>query len=126
MQKVKPWQIVLFVAAIGAVVFGAWWTLGRGPKAKSTHQALLVDVTTGELYEFSTKRKGVVIPERNPDSGKISLFPVHQDEQGNWIIESRYLSDDAIAEVEGEPKNVNYSTGRVEISNEKVKKVTSR
>ncbi|MFG0259365.1 MAG: hypothetical protein ACF8LK_03350 [Phycisphaerales bacterium JB041] len=95
-------------------------------KAKSTHQALLVDVTTGQLYEFSTKRKGVVIPERNPDSGKISLFPVRQDEQGNWIIESRYLSDDAIAEVEGEPNNVNFSTGRVEISSEKVNKVTSR
>ena len=126
MEKVKPWQIVLFVAAIAAIVLGAWWSFGRGPKAKSTNEALLVDVTTGELYAFSTKRKGVIIPERNPDSGKIALFPVSKNDQGNWMIESRYLSDDAIEEVEGEPANVDFSTGLVVITNENPKKVTAK
>lgn len=125
-MQLRPWQIVLFVVAIAALVFGMWWSFGRGPRAKSSNQALLVDVTTGELFQFSTKRKGVIIPERNPESGKIALFPVSKDGQGNWVIESRYLSKDAIEEVEGEPTNVDFSSGRVEVVNEKAKRASAK
>lgn len=123
MRQLKPWQMVLFVAATAALLAGAWWSFGRGPKAKSTNRSLLVDVTTGELFEFSTKKRGVVIPERNPDTGKIALFPVTQTEVGDWVIEARYLGRGALDEVEGDPKMLEAGSGRVTVTSESPRKV---
>lgn len=125
MQQVRPWQIVLFVAAVGAMAFGLWWSLGRGPRAQSTNRTLLVDVTNGELFEFSTKKRGVVIPERNPETGKIALFPVRQDENGEWVIEARYLGEGSLAEVEGEPEMLGPE-GRVRVASGQPKKIGAK
>lgn len=119
MERVRPWQIVLFTAAVVGMAFAAWWVLAQGPRAKSTHRSLLVDVTTGELFEFSTKRRAVVIPERNPETGNYALFPVRQGEDGEWIIDARYLEGDALAQVEGEPKMVEPGSGRVQVTDER-------
>lgn len=126
MEQVKRWQILVFVAAVVAMAFGLWWSLGRGPKAKSSHETLLVDVTTGDLFDFSTKNKGVVIPERNPDTGKIALFPVQKSEDGDWVVDARYLGRSALREVEGEPKMLDPGTGKVTVTNETPKRVVAK
>ncbi|MBK7405405.1 MAG: hypothetical protein IPJ41_12430 [Phycisphaerales bacterium] len=126
MEQVKRWQIVVFVAAVAAMAFGVWWSLGRGPTAKSSHETLLVDVTTGDLFDFSTKNKGVVIPERNPDTGKIALFPVQKTEGGEWVVESRYLGKTALKEVEGDPKMLDAGTGKVKVSSETPKRYVAK
>lgn len=125
MQNVRPWQMVLFVAAVAAMAFGLWWSLGRGPRAESTNRALLVDVTTGQLYEFVTRKRGVIIPERNPDTGKYALFPVSRNDGGEWVVDSRYLSSGALEEVEGEVSRLDVSSGRVDVSEERPKKVNA-
>ena len=124
MQNVKPWQIALFVAAIAALAFGMYWSFFRGPKAESTNRTVLVDVTTGELFEFSTKKRGVVIPERNPDSGKIALFPATENDQGQWVVERRYYAGGALEEVEGDPAKLDQSTGVVSVTTDAPKKVS--
>ncbi len=126
MKQLKPWQIVLFVAAIGALAMGAWWSYGRGPKAKSTNRTVLVDVTTGELFEFSTKKFGVVLPERNPDTGLIALLPVVQTESGDWVIDRRYLSPGVLDGVEGDPKMLDPGSGKVTVISDKPKKMGSK
>lgn len=91
MKQYKPWQIVLFVAAILVLGASLWWSLRtKGPEAMLSRKFMLVDVTTGELFTFSTKRKPAVIPERNPDTGARTLLPA-DDLSGTWAVESRFL-----------------------------------
>ncbi|MCC7390074.1 MAG: hypothetical protein IT431_15045 [Phycisphaerales bacterium] len=91
MQKVKPWQIVLFVLAVGALGFGLYRSFFR-QKLDLSDSIVMVDVETGELYRFSIAgRRGVGVPNYNPDSGKLTLLPVTQDEQGVWKITERAL-----------------------------------
>jgi len=122
-QKLKVWHIVLFVAAATALGFSVWWSTSGPPKPKSTHRVVLVDVTTGDLFQFSTEKRAVIIPERNPDTGRIALFPVSKSEDGRWLIERRYL--ESLNEVEGEPVKLDARTGQVSVTSETPKSVGS-
>lgn len=112
MQKVKAWQIVLFVAAVAALGFGAYKTFLS--RTLDLHDAIvMVDVETGELFSFSIEgKRGVGIPNFNPDTGKLALLPVRQDDAGVWKITERALP--ILADLKVEPKAVvSKSTGEV-------------
>lgn len=102
MGDVKPWQVVLIVASF-LVLVGSVWFFGFRPTDDSRLMAnalVLIDVESGQLYEYDLRgRKGVIIPERHPDSGKLSLIPVFQDEGGGWIVGERDLSSIGLVEV---------------------------
>ena len=102
MGQVKPWQIVLMVAAVVAMAASAYFTLG-GSGIKLEDEVLLVDITTGDLYAFPTGgHRAIVCPAKNPDTGKIALFRVFKNGEGAWAVSSRDLG--ALGMVEGEPK----------------------
>ncbi len=91
MMSLKPWQIGLFALAIVAVGAVAWIAFRPSTAESSLRRSLiLVDVTTGELFEYSTKRRPALIPERNPDTGEAMLIPAVEGDAG-WEIAPRYL-----------------------------------
>ncbi|MEM1329998.1 MAG: hypothetical protein AAGG07_05505 [Planctomycetota bacterium] len=87
-MSVKPWQVVVMVAGLGAGVFGVVSVLrGSGPPIAQSR--LAVDVTTGVVYRVSNDRT-VVFPARSPETGERSIFPVEEREDG-WYINERMI-----------------------------------
>jgi hypothetical protein len=123
MGQVKPWQIVLIVAALAAAGTSAYLTLSGGSPVKLDDQVLLVDITNGDLFAFPTSgHRAVVTPGKNPETGKIALFRVYKNDKGNWTVSSRDLS--ALNLVEGEPKALlDRKSGHVNVTNETPKQM---
>ncbi|MEZ6243487.1 MAG: hypothetical protein R3B57_10640 [Phycisphaerales bacterium] len=114
MDRMKPWQIGLFIVA--AVVLGgslAFNVLGRGgPDLKSHH--VLIDVTNGDRFTFNTGgRRGMALPEKNPDSGEYALLPIVERDEG-WVIVPRALG--MLEDMKFSESVVNAQTGAVEFS----------
>lgn len=92
MDNVKPWQLIVIVAAVIAVGF-VGWKFGFGSKRIPQHDSiLLVDVVTGTLYDaHKGDAKGILLPARAPDTNERTLFPVEEDESGVWRVRERYF-----------------------------------
>jgi hypothetical protein len=124
MGKVKPWQIVVMSLALVALGASAYFSFGSSPSLPTLIDTItMVDVTSGQLYNFSLGgKRGVSIPETNPDTGKRTLVPVDKDETGSWVVgprdrqvlgqfssESKLVVDKATGKVQaapGDPKHV--------------------
>jgi hypothetical protein len=116
MDQLKPKHYILLVAAVIALVAGVYFSMG-GPEPVLTRSVVLVDVSTGQLFEFSTKDYSVVLPGKNPDTGKISLLPVRKDANGKWQISGRYLGE--LDRLDEKPTAVkDRKTGEVTVSSE--------
>ncbi|MCA9276097.1 MAG: hypothetical protein KDA29_08730 [Phycisphaerales bacterium] len=91
MDSIKPWQIVLFLAAIAVLGFSIWkFGAGSGVESQMADSMMLVDVQTGQLFEADIRgQRGILIPAKNPDSQKVSLLPVFE-EDGQWYLYERY------------------------------------
>ena len=117
MDNVKPWQIVLIIAAIGALGFSVV-KYGFKPSQESqmANTLTLVDVQTGQLYiaDISGKRT-IIIPARNPDNDEVALIPVFE-ENGEWFIWNRYKS--AMSQVTVTPEAVPDTDGAVVVLDE--------
>ncbi len=126
MGNAKPWQIILIV--VGLIAAGVTvWMLGFGSKSEKNLLAdsiVMVDAETGQLYQFSLKgKRGVMVPERNPDSQKIALIPVIQDEAGQWSVTERTRSTIQYLEV---PNNmIDRSSGTVKVSQNPIVRVNN-
>ncbi len=81
----KPWQLVVIaIGALGAIG-GVTWVIMNDEPVELSHQVTLADVTTGELFTVSTKKRPVIIPEVNPGSGKQTLVRVEKNSEGKWV-----------------------------------------
>ena len=99
MENVKPWQIILIVIAFAVLGFSVLkFGIGGSVEGQMANEMMLIDVQTGQLYirDISGKR-AFIIPDRNPDTRKIALIPVYE-EDGEWFLEERYLG--AIEQIE--------------------------
>lgn len=124
MQKVKPLQIVLFVAAVGAIAFTSY-RLIRGDGIKMSDHLLVVDITSGELFEIDTNGKGIVLPAKNPSTGERTLYPMYRDDNGDLILEERGLA--RLEEHETTLNDhINRETGQVEADGKKIKRLNAR
>ena len=115
MGSVKPWQIVLMVAAVVAVGTSAYFSFGSSAdRPKLIDEITMVDVTTGQLFSYTLGgKRGVSVPETNPDTGKRTLVPVYKDETGSWIVGPRDRV--VLNDFSKEPKLfVDKSSGKVE------------
>ena len=109
MDKMKPWQIGLFVAAV--VVLGASlaWSLMRGDGTNIANRMTLIDVKTGDLYNVNLGgSRTVMIPARHPDTRERTLFPV-VEEDGEWRLVERYAR--ALERVEGSMIDISGNGG---------------
>ncbi|HRQ72882.1 MAG TPA: hypothetical protein PLU35_07635 [Phycisphaerales bacterium] len=121
-QKVKAWQIALFVAAFAALGVTTWRALFRdSPQRRLSNSIMFVDVESGQLFEFEVGgRKAVMPPERHPQSNKIALVPVYK-EDGKWLVPPRYR--DTLTQVEVENRSVDPSSLEVQVASEKFQRV---
>ena len=94
----KPWQLVVIALGVLGGIGGVTWVIMHDEPVELSHQVTLADVTTGELYTVSTKKRPVIIPEVSPTSGKQTLVRVEKNAQGKWIAlrqDLASLADDA-------------------------------
>ncbi len=93
MGDMKKWQAAVLGLALVAVGVSVFFSLrGSGPESMMTKRVLLVDVTTGDLFEMSTKKGAAIIPELNPATGQRALYPVTKDDRGQWHVSPRFLT----------------------------------
>lgn len=101
MDNAKPWQIAVivggFLIGVGLIV----WQLTRGDELPLAGRVVMADLTTGELFEFSTTTKTTLVPEKNPTTGKYNLIPVELSPDGKWRVRRRYT--DSVSQIEGKP-----------------------
>jgi|TARA_R110000782_G_scaffold57258_30_gene119869 hypothetical protein len=122
MGNVKPWQIILFVAAIGVLAFSVWkFGFTGGPDLPDS--VLLVDVKTGDLFELDIGgRKAAYYPEKHPDTGERTLMPVVKEDDGSWKIGGRMLP--ALQDVPGEtPAVTDPSSGTVSVNDSRPRRI---
>ncbi len=119
MSDIKPWQIILIIAALLVLGFSLWKNIGK-KGVDLPDSVLVVDVSSGDMYRIKLgKRNGAYFPERNPDTEELSLMPVVKDENGDWYIVGHALP--TLEDVTVTPSIVkNAQTGLVEIQSEKV------
>jgi len=92
MGQAKPWQIVLFIVAAGALAASLYFSL-RGEGLKLDSSITMADVATGEVYHLPIGKgaNGAMIPGRNPKTGEMTLLPIVQQD-GKWVLMERYAS----------------------------------
>lgn len=98
-QRLKRWRwcaVGLAIVALSAIVWRAGSGRGRVPMADTV---LMVDVRSGQLFEMSVGRTGLMVPERHPQTGALGLFPVERDDSGAFVIPARMR--EGLAMVEG-------------------------
>jgi len=111
MQNLKPWQIVLFVAAVGAVGVSLLLFL-RADRPKLSHEFHMVDIRTGEMFAVDPSGKSIPVPARSPSTGERDLYPVVKDEAGAWIVNGRALEQIQAERAEA-AEAINVETGEV-------------
>ncbi len=110
-MKAKPWQIALIVIGLAVGLgSGAWFVLG-GDEVKLERRYFLVDVETGDLFEVDSIKYRLVLPARNPETGRVSLIGVHREDDGTWYVPKRDL--DSIRQLDKgvEVKAINRESG---------------
>lgn len=120
MGKAKPWQIALIVVALVVASVSVFMTFRKSKKVDLSHRITMVDVATGDLYTFNTKKRAVGIPEYSPDTGKATLLPVTRKDDGKWYINLRYI--DSIEYMDDASAVTDRDTGLVTVTSDKPKK----
>lgn len=112
MGEVKPWQVIVMVAATVAVAASAWFTFRSNPDLpKNVTDVVMVDVNTGELFTFDVSgRRGVTVPDTNPGTKRVNLVPVFQTDSGGWSMATQDFA--ALSQVQDEIKiNLDRKSG---------------
>jgi len=121
----RPWQIAVFAVALVAICGSLAWSLTRGPKVNLDHRVILVDMTSGALFDFSTRHAPVILPELHPDTGKPCLLPATEAQDGTWFVDKRFLVH--LRDIEGEPVAlVNQETGEVRVAEGRPRQVSAK
>jgi hypothetical protein len=113
MGQVKPWQVVVLVAALVALGVSVYFTMFSGPRLELADSVRMADVNSGELFRLKIGPGGAMIPGTNPKTKAVSLLPI-EERDGKWFISERYLS--ALKGLEGEHKAVlDAKTGEIRV-----------
>lgn len=92
MDNIKPWQIVLFVVALGVLGFSVW-RFTFSDSVPRTSGYMTVDIMTGQLYDIQKgKARGVPLPAKHPETGIRTLYPVNQIDDLLYEIPSGFES----------------------------------
>ena len=94
MESVKPWQIGVLALAVIVLGVSLYWTFRGDSNPDFADRIRYADVKTGDRYEVSITGRGFgMAPQLNPDTAEYTLMPIEEDENGNWVIKSRYFSN---------------------------------
>ncbi|MCC6950920.1 MAG: hypothetical protein IT433_05680 [Phycisphaerales bacterium] len=116
MEGVRPWHIVLFVAAAIALGLGLFWQLRSGDQIEKATTVVIVDVATGDLYECDRPSGGgLLFPLKNPETQKALMLPAEREGEV-WKVSARYLPlAVSLAEKESGEVALNKATGQVKV-----------
>lgn len=125
MSQAKPWQIAVVALGLLGGVGGVVYAVRSNPGIELASSVPMVDVITGELFDFEIPKKGsLVFPEINPATGKETLFPVIKDEAGNWKLAERYAGGLQDLKMKPEELAVDRATGAVRVKDGKPKRIS--
>jgi len=110
-MKVKPWQIAVIVLGLaiglGSVIYSAASTDASPVKSIE----YLVDVETGDLYRADLRMRAVLLPARHPETHRICLVRIRQDDGGKWSVSKRDRSLLSMLDKDVVNKAVDQETG---------------
>jgi len=126
MDSLKPWHIAILVIGLGVLVGGVFFSIrSAGPTVTLADSMTMADVVTGELFEVALSKHGITIPLKNPSTGADTLYPVSKDDEGRWVIPTRYLGT-ATSSKELKPLALkDAKTGEVTIKSDKPTRITA-
>lgn len=89
----RAWHLIVIVAGVAALAWGGYRLFSsRGSSANWASSLYGVDVVTGQVYEYSTKDRGVVFPAEAPDTHERTIIPADMDPETNeWFFETRWV-----------------------------------
>lgn len=119
--KFKAWHLIVIVAGIAALAWGAYslfTSSGPGTNAKWAKDVYGVDVVTGQVYMYNTKKGGAVFPAKSPDTNERTVVPVGKNpDTGEWFFDRRFT--DFVRGLGPKAKAVtDLSTRQVKVSGE--------
>jgi hypothetical protein len=123
MGEVKAWHIGIIAAAVLAVSLSAYFSFGRsGPRITLARSIVMADVTTGELFEYPlTGRRAVMLPGMHPDTGRMVMLPVEQDDAGRWLVAA--YARGLLNDLADEPAAVDSETSEVRANGSRPRRV---
>jgi len=122
MDGIKPWQLAIIIIGLVGGIGLVGWNLFGGEKIQQADSVVMVDVNSGELFQFSVKgSKSVLIPARHPDTGERTLLPVDKGEDGGWVVAARYMH--VMSRYKPEERTSIDAQGRVKGDSGKIKRV---
>ncbi|MCA9293623.1 MAG: hypothetical protein KDA20_07400 [Phycisphaerales bacterium] len=118
--NVAPWKWGVLIGA-GLLAIVVWFfVLGGRDKVQFTDGMDAIDIETGQVF-FLPIPPQRMYPGTNPDTGKQTLFPAWEDEDGTWYLVARYFPSDSDFRDQVKVK-VDWSTGRVETNGKEVRR----
>jgi len=123
MSQIRPWQAALFVVAILVLGVSLWWSVMGGERVRETDRVYVVDLASGDRYTVNVSgHAAAMYPEKNPETGEYSLWPIYKDDSGTWKLEPR-----AMADLQGIDTDksalVNPATGEVKVSDRSPRRI---
>ena len=89
----KPWQMAVVV--LGLLVGGGsiFYNLAFSGQVDLDNTVRMVDVETGELFEFTISlNRTISVPARRTQTKQIALMRIIKDEAGQWHVPSRDMA----------------------------------
>ena len=110
-MQAKPWQIAVIALAFVAVGGSTAYLVTRSGTKVPT-RANLVDVTTGQIYEWDKARYRTVLPAPSPEApSEFRLVPVTKDASGKWLLTDN--GRNMLKAITAKPTAIDTSTGEV-------------
>jgi hypothetical protein len=110
-MKAKPWQIALIVIGLAVGLGSVVWFAMSGDTVGLDRRYFLVDVESGDIFEVDSSKYRLVLPARHPETGRVSLVGVSQDDDGTWFVSRRDLDTIKQLDREVQVKAVDTSSG---------------
>lgn len=91
MQGAKPWQLVLVVVALLALVTSIGFQIFNSDDVRQSNNLTLIDYKTGELFSSDIPEgKSAFLPATNPGTKEDTLIPVVQRD-GQFYVAEQYV-----------------------------------
>ncbi len=88
-QRVRKWPWCAGALGVVALAVVVWRVSSGASGIPMAETVLMVDVRSGQFFEMTVGRNGLMVPERHPQTGELGLFPVEQNANGDWVIPAR-------------------------------------
>lgn len=129
MSGARPWQIAVIVIGLTAGIGLSVYTIGfSGNEVEFASKTVVVDLTTGKLYEIDIAGRTLSYPVAHPETGVKSLVPAIK--QGSKWMVPEVMRGGLKQSLGGETKAVetkgvvNFETGELTVVSDEPQQLT--